>query len=72
MDRDRREPKHFQKWVDVCKERGLGRDFNPTFFSHPKCDPLTLSSEKEETRRFWIEHGKASIRISRYLAEELG
>ncbi|MBQ1808903.1 MAG: L-rhamnose isomerase, partial [Selenomonas sp.] len=57
---------------EFCKERGLGCDFNPTFFSHPKCDPLTLSSANEETRKFWIDHGKASIRISSYLAEELG
>ena len=71
-DRDKLEPKHFQKWVDFCKERGLGCDFNPTFFSHPMCDPLTLSSPNEETRKFWIEHGKACIRISNYLAEELG
>ena len=70
-DRDKLEPKHFKKWVDVCKERGLGCDFNPTFFSHPKCDPLTLSSPNEETRNFWIEHGKACIRISQYIAEEL-
>lgn len=72
VDRDKIEPKHFKKWVDFCKERGLGCDFNPTFFSHPKCDPLTLSSPNEETRQFWIEHGKACIRISQYLAEELG
>ena len=72
VDRDRIEPKHFKKWVDFCKERGLGCDFNPTFFSHPMCDPLTLSSPNEETRKFWIEHGKACIRISQYLAEELG
>lgn len=72
VDRDKIEPKHFKKWVDFCKERGLGCDFNPTFFSHPKCDPLTLSSPNEETRRFWIEHGKACIRISNYLAQELG
>ncbi len=72
VDRDKLEPKHFKKWVDFCKERGLGCDFNPTFFSHPKCDPLTLSSPNEETRRFWIDHGKACIRISQYLAEELG
>lgn len=72
VDRDKIEPKHFKKWVDFCKKRGLGCDFNPTFFSHPKCDPLTLSSPNEETRRFWIEHGKACIRISSYLAEELG
>ena len=71
-DRDKLEPKHFKKWVDFCKERGLGCDFNPTFFSHPMCDPLTLSSPNEATRKFWIEHGKACIRISTYLAEELG
>ena len=71
-DRNQLEPKHFRKWVDFCKERGLGCDFNPTFFSHPMCDPLTLSSPNEATRKFWIEHGKASIRISQYLAEELG
>ena len=72
MDRDKLEPKHFEKWVEFCKERGLGADFNPTFFSHPKCDPLTLSSPDPETRRFWVEHGKACIRISSYLAQELG
>ena len=72
VDRDQLEPKHFEKWVEFCKERGLGADFNPTFFSHPKCDPLTLSSPNPETRRFWIEHGKACIRISSYLAKELG
>ncbi len=71
-DRDKLEPRHFKKWVDFCKARGLGCDFNPTFFSHPKCDPLTLASPNEDTRRFWIDHGKASVRISQYLAEELG
>ncbi|MCI7193025.1 L-rhamnose isomerase [bacterium] len=71
-DRDKLEPRHFAKWVEFCRARGLGADFNPTFFSHPKCDPLTLSSSNEDTRRFWIEHGKACIRISQYLAEELG
>lgn len=72
VDRDKIEPKHFKKWVDFCKERGLGCDFNPTFFSHSKCDPLTLSSANEQTRKFWIEHGKACIRISEYIAKELG
>lgn len=72
VDRDKIEPKHFAKWVEFCKERGLGADFNPTFFAHPKCDPLTLSSPDEETRKFWIEHGKCCVRIAQYLAEELG
>ena len=71
-DRDKLEPKHFKKWVDFCKERGLGCDFNPTFFSHPKASGLTLSSPDPEIRKFWIDHGKACIRISTYLAEELG
>ena len=71
-DRDKLEPKHFAKWVDFCKERGLGCDFNPTFFSHPKANGLTLSSPDPEIRKFWIDHGKACIRISSYLAEELG
>lgn len=70
-DRDKLQPKHFDKWVDFCKERKLGCDFNPTFFSHEKCDPLTLSSADEQTRKFWIEHGKACIRISNYLAGQL-
>ena len=68
----RKQSEKWQKWVDFCKERGLGADFNPTFFSHPKCDPLTLSSPDEATRRFWIDHGKACVRISRYFAEQLG
>ncbi len=52
MDRGKLEPKHFKKWVDFCKKHGLSADFNPKFFSHPKCDPLTLSSPNEATRRF--------------------
>ncbi|MCR5304582.1 MAG: L-rhamnose isomerase [Lachnospiraceae bacterium] len=70
-DRDKLEPKHFQKWVDYCREKHIGCDFNPTYFSHEKCDPLTLSSANKDTRDFWIEHGKASIRISNYIAEQL-
>lgn len=73
VDRDKIEPRHFRKWVEFAKERNMGLDFNPTFFSHPKVkDGLTLSSPDEETRKFWIEHGKACIRISQYFAEETG
>ena len=72
-DRDALEPKHFKKWVELAKKYDMGIDFNPTFFSHPKCkDGLTLSSPDEETRKFWIEHGKACIRISEYFANETG
>ena len=72
IDRDKLEPKHFSKWVEFAKERGLGLDFNPTFFSHEKSSSATLSSENEEVRKFWIEHGKRSLKIAEYFATELG
>ena len=72
VDRDALEPKHFRKWVEFAKERGMGLDFNPTFFSHEKAESFTLSSPDEEIRQFWIRHGQTCIRISQYFAEELG
>ncbi|UWO26952.1 L-rhamnose isomerase [Marvinbryantia formatexigens] len=72
-DRNQLEPRHFARWVEFAKERGMGLDFNPTFFSHPMVkDGQTLSSPDAAVRRFWIEHGKACIRISQYFAEETG
>ena len=73
VGRDKIEPKHFEKWVQFAKERGLGLDFNPTFFSHPMVkDNLTLSSPDEEVRAYWVNHGKACIKIANYFAEETG
>lgn len=72
VDRDKLEPKHFAKWVEYAKERGLGIDFNPTCFSHPLAADATLSSENEEIRQFWIRHCQACLRISEYIADELG
>lgn len=71
VDRDELEPKHFAKWVEFAKERGIGIDFNPTLFSHPKAESATLSSEDPQIREFWIRHVQACIRISQYFAEEL-
>lgn len=72
-DRNCIEPKHFEKWVEFAKEHDMGLDFNPTFFSHNKIkDGLTLSSPDKEIRQFWIEHGRACIRISEYFAKETG
>lgn len=72
-DRDAIEPKHFKKWVDFAKERGIGIDFNPTFFSHNMVkDNLTLSSPDEEVRSFWVRHGIQCLKISQYFAEETG
>ena len=72
-DRDAIEPKHFKKWVDYAKERGMGIDFNPTYFSHPMVkDGLTLSSPDEEVRAFWVKHGIQCLKISEYFANETG
>ena len=73
VDLDELEPRHFQGWVDWAKEHGLGLDFNPTCFSHPKAsDGLTLSHPDPAVRRFWIDHCKASRRIGEYFGRQLG
>lgn len=74
VDRDKYEPKHFAPWVKFAKEYGYdGIDFNPTFFAHPRMkDGLTLSSPDEETRKFWVEHGKRCMEIAAYLGKEMG
>lgn len=72
VDRNKLEPRHFKKWVEFAKKRGLGIDFNPTFFSHPLADGLTLSSEDPRVRKFWIEHGICCLKIAEYFGRELG
>ena len=72
VDRNKLEPKHFRKWVEFAKKRGLGLDFNPTFFSHPLADGLTLASEDPKVRKFWVEHGIACLKIAEYFGKELG
>ncbi len=72
-DRDALKPEHYAKWVEFAKERNIGIDFNPTFFSHPMVkDGLTLSSPDEEVRKFWVEHGKRCVELSDYFAKETG
>ena len=73
VGRDKIEPKHFKRWVEFAKERGMGIDFNPTFFSHPMVkNNLTLSSPDEEVRAYWVRHAIACIKISEYFATETG
>ncbi|MDR0380793.1 MAG: L-rhamnose isomerase [Oscillospiraceae bacterium] len=72
-DRDALRPEHFARWVEFARARGLGIDFNPTFFSHPMVrENLTLSSPDKEVRDYWVRHGIACRRISSYIAEALG
>ena len=72
VDRNAIEPKHFEKWADWAVEKGIGLDFNPTYFSHPKSENGTLSSPDEEIRNFWIEHGIRCRKIGQYFYERTG
>ncbi|EHI99218.1 L-rhamnose isomerase [Clostridium sp. DL-VIII] len=73
VERDELKPEHFKNWVEWAKKNGLGLDFNPTIFSHPKAsDGLTLSHPSKEIRDFWIRHCIASRKIGEYFGKELG
>ena len=73
VDRNEIEPKHYETWVSWAKEHGYGLDFNPTSFSHPlSADGFTLSHQNEDIRKFWVEHGIRSSKISEYFGRELG
>jgi L-rhamnose isomerase len=66
LERNELEPRHFAGWIDWARERGLGLDFNPTYFAHPKAaDGFTLAHPDAGVRQFWIEHGVACRRIAK-------
>lgn len=73
VDRDAYTVSHFQSWIEWCKARGLGMDFNPSYFSHPlAADGLTLSHPDAGIRKFWIAHGIACRKIGAEIARQLG
>ncbi len=73
IERNALEPAHFTSWVQWAQEKGMGMDFNGTYFSHPKADSgFTLSSADEDIRQFWIEHGICCRKIGAYMGKELG
>lgn len=73
VPRNQLRPEHFAPWVDYAREKGIGLDFNPTYFSHPMSESgWTLSSADEGVRAFWVEHGIACRRIGAYFGRELG
>jgi len=73
VDRDEIGPEHFEGWVSWAKERGIGLDYNGSFFSHPMADSgYTLSSKDKTVRDFWIRHGKKCREVAAYFGRELG
>ena len=72
VDRNEISIEHFQSWIDWAADRGIGMDFNPTYFSHPKAsDGFTLSHSDKNIREFWIEHGIACRNIAAEMGRQL-
>ena len=72
VDRDALEPSHFSRWLDWANEEGLGLDFNPTYFAHPKAaSGMTLSHADAGIRDFWVQHGICSRRIADHFGRSL-
>jgi L-rhamnose isomerase len=73
VDRNEIRPEHFSNWIGWAKSHGMGMDFNPTCFAHPKAaDGFTLSHPKKVVRDFWVEHCIASREIGAVMGRELG
>jgi L-rhamnose isomerase len=73
VDRDEIEATHFKNWIAWAKANGLGLDFNPTCFSHPKAaDGFTLAHRDKGIRDFWIEHCRRSREIGAAMGKALG
>ena len=73
VERNQIEVRHFQSWIDWARQHGLGLDFNPTYFSHPKAaDGFTLAHPDKAIREFWIAHGIACRKIGAAMGRQLG
>ncbi len=73
VDRDEIEVAHFNNWIAWAKANGLGLDFNPSCFSHPKAaDGFTLSHRDNGVRNFWIEHCRRAREIGAAMGKALG
>ncbi len=73
VERDQLRPDHFAGWIDWAKAKGMGLDFNPTYFAHPKAaDGTTLTHPDAGIRRFWVDHGIACRRIGAAFGAALG
>jgi len=73
VDRNEIRPEHFKSWIDWAKSIGIGLDFNPTCFSHPKAaDGFTLSHADKAIRKFWIQHCILCREIGAVIGKALG
>ncbi|HXT11255.1 MAG TPA: L-rhamnose isomerase [Candidatus Angelobacter sp.] len=72
VDRDAITVDHYKNWIAWAKSNGLGLDFNPTCFSHPKAsDGFTLAHRDKGIRQFWIEHCRRCREIGAAIGKAL-
>ncbi|MEI6055843.1 MAG: L-rhamnose isomerase [Lentisphaerota bacterium] len=73
VSRNQLKGEHFSNWIDWAKEKKIGMDFNPSYFSHSYSkDGFTLSHIDKDIRKFWIEHGIACRKIGEEFGKKLG
>jgi L-rhamnose isomerase len=65
-------PEHFKNWV-VGESQQTGAGFQPVLLLAPaERRRLYPAHANDEIRQFWIDHVKASRRVSAYFGEQLG
>ncbi len=73
VDRDAFSIENFSGWLDWAKQKKLGMDIAPAFYSHPNLKHgLSLSHPDPTIRNFWINHGKAIRKIAAEFGKTLG
>ncbi|MBM3264834.1 MAG: L-rhamnose isomerase [candidate division Zixibacteria bacterium] len=73
VDRSQLTIEHFGNWVTWAGSLGIGMDFNPTCFAHPKAATgFTLASADVSIRQYWIDHCIACRHIGAGIGKALG
>ena len=73
QDRDTLTIENYAGWLAWAKERKIGLDLAPAYYSHEKLDHgLSLSHPDPAIRKFWIDHGRSCRRVGAQFGRELG
>ena len=73
VDRDAFTLENFSGWLDWAKDKKIGMDIAPAFYSHKLLDNgLSLSHPDQAIREFWINHGIACRKIGAEFGKVLG
>ena len=73
QDRDALTIENYANWLDWAKDKSIGLDLAPAYYSHAKLDHgLSLSHPDAAIRKFWIDHGKSCRRVGAEFGRVLG